>query len=77
MKIKNTTLWNSLPLNLCKENKKNFKYNLQAPLRNILKSEDNYNNIPEIITLLPKYKYKYSLCVLLACPHWDFNRDNK
>ena len=52
-----TTIWNSLPQNLRNESKKNFKCNLQALLRSILESEDDYINIPEIITLLPKYKY--------------------
>ena len=52
-----TTIWNSLPQNLRNESKKNFKYNLQSLLRNILETEDDYINVPEIITLLPKYKY--------------------
>ena len=52
-----TTIWNSLPQNLRNESKKYFKYNLQTLLRNILETEDDYINVPEIITLLPKYKY--------------------
>ena len=49
-----TCVWNSLPLKLCHVNKSRFKKELRLSLHNILKSENEYIGISELITRLPK-----------------------
>ena len=51
-----TCVWNSLPLKLRHVNKSRFKKELRVSLLNILKSENEYIGVSELITRLPKVK---------------------
>ena len=51
-----TCVWNSLPLKLRHVNKSRFKKELRVSLHNILKSENEYIGVSELITRLPKVK---------------------
>ena len=56
-----TCFWNSLALKLRHVNKSRFKKELRVSLLNILESENEHIGVSELITRLPKVKFKITV----------------